>query len=434
MLNTEFISTASCERTILSIPFSQFEKHIYEAKYWQWDNAPRIIVGTGSVEKVGQEATRLLASTDGKKVLILSDKGVVKAGLVDRVRPHLEKEGMTVTVYDELATEPTMSSMNASAKFARDGKINLVVAVGGGACMDSAKVIAALLTNPGPLEDYATPLEDRFKARAAPKIMIPTTAGTGSEASCYSVIIDEQTKYKTWIASPAMLADVAIVDPLMTVGLPPKQTAATAFDALGHSGEAYICSEANPISDCQAAMSIELIAQYARRAYHKPDDLEARLNVAIAATLGGIAITYPWIGGPALIGHCIAESLGPKYGIPHGNAVGLCLPYIMEYNLPNCVPKLKRFAQAMGENVNGISDRAAARKAVEAVVDLAHDVELPLTLKAWNVPRETLPSFAEYLVKDRQYLYNLPRFNPRLVTLENTTELLYKMWDGRILE
>ncbi len=366
--------------------------------------------------------------------MVVTDKGVGKAGLIDKVRPYIEKEGLNVTIYDELTAEPTMDSMSTCAKFARDGKFSLVVGVGGGASMDSAKVAAGLLTNPGPIEQYATPMEDRFKARAAPKIMIPTTAGTGSETSWFAVIIEKETMYKTWIASPAMLADVAIVDPLMTLGLPPMQTAATAFDALGHNGEGYICSEANPISDAQAVMSIELVAQYARRAYHKPDDLEARLNVAMAAMLGGIVITYPWIGGPAILGHCVAEALGPKFNIPHGSAVGLCLPYIMEYNLPNCIPKLKRFAQAMGEDVHGISDRAAATKAIEAVLDLAHDVELPLTLKAWNVPHDFLPKFAEYLVKDRQFLYNLPRYNPRRLTLENITDFMYRLYDGRILE
>jgi len=417
-----------------SIPFSQFEPNLYEAKYWQWDNVPRIIVGTGAVEKVGLEASRLLSSSSGKKVLLVTDKGVSKVGLIEKVKPHLDKQGLNVTVYDELTAEPSMDSMTTCAKFARDGKFNLVVGLGGGASMDSAKVAAALLTNEGPLQHYATPTEDRFKVRAAPKILIPTTAGTGSESSNYAVIIQKETMYKTWIASSAMLADVAIVDPLMTLGLPPKQTAATAFDALGHNGEGYICSEANPISDAQAVMSIELVAQYSRRAYHKPDDLEARLNVAMAAMLGGIVIAYPWIGGPAILGHCVAEALGPKFNIPHGNAVGLCLPYIMEFNLPNCIPKLKRFAQAMGEDVHGISDRNAAEKAIQATLDLAHDVELPLKLKDWNVPQDFIPQFAEYMVKDRQYMYNLPRYNPRRLTLENITDFLYKLYDGRILE
>ena len=214
----------------ISIPFNQFEPNLYEAKYWQWDNPARVVVGTGAVEKVGREATRLLGSA-GKRVLIVTDKGVSKVGLIDKVKPHLDKEGLNLTVYDELTSEPSMDSMSACAKFARDGKFNLIVGVGGGASMDTAKVAAGLLTNPGPLEQYATPTEDRFKNRAAPKILIPTTAGTGSETSCYAVIIEKQSMYKTWIASSAMLADVAIVDPLMTLGLPPKQTAATAMDA-----------------------------------------------------------------------------------------------------------------------------------------------------------------------------------------------------------
>jgi alcohol dehydrogenase len=280
---------------------------------------------------------------------------------------------------------------------------------------------------------YVNPSEDKTKGPAKPKILIPTTSGTGSEASNFSVVIEGL--YKTWAASTNLFADVAIVDPLMVISCPPRQTAGSAMDVLSHNVEALIDREANPLSDAQALEATKIVFKYAKRAYHMGDDLEARWNMSAAATLGGMVITYPWIGGPAMLGHCTSEALGPRCNIPHGIACGLALVYMLQFNLPACTEKLAYVSkQVLGDEVYGLGKREAAIAFVHAVKNLMEDMELPTNLKAYNVPSKELDEFAQYLFKERQYVYSLPRFNPRKLTLENTKEYLRLMYEGTLLE
>jgi alcohol dehydrogenase class IV len=358
---------------------------------------------------------------------------VRKAGMADTVVDLLKKESLKVSMYDEISAEPTADSIRAAVKFGREGKYDLVVGVGGGAVLDTAKMIAVCLTNPGDAMTYVNPAEDKTKEPAKPKIMVPTTSGTGSEVSNYSVVIEGL--YKTWAASSNLFADVAIVDPLMVISCPPRQTAGSAMDALSHNVEALIDREANPLSDAQALEATKLVFKYARAAYHAGDDLEARWNMAAAAALGGIVIAYPWIGGPAILGHCTAEALGPRWKVPHGAACGVVLPYILQFNLPSCTEKLAYVSrQVLGDQVYGLTQRKAAYAFIHAVKTLLEDMELPTNLKQLNVPSKELDEFADYIFKERQHVYGLPRFNPRKLTPENTRELMHQMYEGTILE
>jgi len=407
-----------------------FETKINVARVAMFDQPKRIIFATGATEQfLGTEATRL----GGRKVVVVTDKGVRKAGMSDTVADLLKKEHLDVTVYDEIAAEPTVQSVRAAAKFGREGKFDLVVGVGGGAVLDTAKLVAVCLTNPDDVMTYVNPAEDKTKEPAKPKILIPTTSGTGSEVSNYSVVIEGL--YKTWAASSNLFADVAIVDPEMVISCPPRQTAGSAMDALSHNVEALIDREANPLSDAQALEATRLVFKYARRAYHAGDDLEARWNMSAAAMLGGIVIAYPWIGGPAILGHCIAEALGPRWGVPHGASCGVVLPYILQFNSASsaCAEKLAYVAkQVLGDEVHGLSQREAAYTFIHAIRTLMEDMELPTSLKGWNIPSNQLDEFAEYVVKERQHVYGLPRFNPRKLTIENTKELMHHMHEGTL--
>ena len=409
-----------------------FETKINVARVAMFDQPRRIIFATGATEQfLGAEAIRL----GGKKVVVVTDKGVKKAGMADTATELLKKEHLDVTVYDEIAAEPTAQSERAAVKFGREGRFDLIVGVGGGAVLDTAKLVAVCLTNPDEVMTYVNPAEDKTKVSAKPKILIPTTSGTGSEASNYSVVIEGL--YKTWAASSNLLADVAIVDPMNVMSCPPRQTAGSALDALSHNVEALIDREANPISDAQALEATKLVFKYATRAFHAGDDLEARWNMSAAAMLGGMVIAYPWIGGPAILGHCIAEALGPRWGIPHGAACGVVLPYILQFNLASsaCAEKLAYVAkQVLGDEVHGLSQRQAAFAFIHSVKTLMEDMELPTNLKQWNIPSKELDEFAEYLVKDRQHVYGLPRFNPRKLTVENTKELMHQLYEGNLLE
>jgi alcohol dehydrogenase len=394
-----------------------------------FDQPHRVIFGPNSISQAGSEASRL----GGKHVLLLTDENVEKAGLSGRVQEAIAKSAIRVDVYDKISFEPTMDSVQKAVQTARDGKTyDLIVGVGGGSVLDTAKMVANMLTNPGEPANYLTPTEDRFVKPGAPKILIPTTAGTGSEVSNYSVVIERETMYKTWAASTNLFADVAIVDPVMMVSCPPRVTAGCAFDVAGHNIEGLISVESTPISDGPAMEAVKLLFRHARRAYNKPDDMEARSGMAMASMLGGMVIAFPWIGGPAILGHCLAEAFGPKYGVAHGVAVGLALPYILDFNLPACRDKVVSFAPALGIERNTDSPRVVADKVPRALLELMRDVDLPTSLKQVNFPKGDLDGFAEYIFTQRQHIYGLPRYNPRRLTLENTTKLLHDMYEGAL--
>ena len=394
-----------------------------------FDQPRRIIFGPNSVSQTGNEAARL----GGKNALLLTDENVEKAGLSGRVQEAIEKSAVRVDVYDKISFEPTMDSVQKAVQTARGAQgYDLIVGVGGGSVLDTAKMVANMLTNPGEPSHYLTPTEDRFMKPSVPKILIPTTAGTGSEVSNYSVVIERQTMYKTWAASSNLFADVAIVDPAMMVSCPPGVTAGCSFDVAGHNIEGLISVESTPISDGMATEAVKLLFRHARKAYSKPDDIEARSGMAMASMLGGAVIAFPWIGGPAILGHCLAEAFGPKYGVAHGVAVGLALPYILDFNLPACRDKVVSFAPSLGIERNSDSAEVVADKVPQALLELMRDVDLPTTLKQVNFPRGDLDGFAEYIFKERQHIYGLPRYNPRRLTLENTTKLLHDMYEGSL--
>ena len=394
-----------------------------------FDQPRRIIFGPNSTEQVGTEAKRL----GGRKVLIVTDLNVEKAGLSGRVQESVEKQGLKTEVYDKISFEPTMDSMQNAVKAGREtSDVDVVVGVGGGSAMDTAKTVANMLTNPGDPATYLTPLEDRFTEPSTPKILIPTTSGTGSEVSNYSVVIEKETMYKTWAASSNLLAEVALIDPTMMLTCPARVTSGSGLDVGGHDIEGLISRESNPISDALAMEAVKLLFRHLRRAYNNPDDLEARSGMALAAMFGGMVIAYPWIGGPAILGHCLAEAFGPKYGVAHGIAVGICLPYMLDFNMPACVEKIASFAALTGVPQDWQSTREVASRVPKAILQLMRDVELPTTLKQVNFPKADLEPFADYIVKQRQLVYNLPKYNPRRLTLENTTKLLHDMYDGTL--
>jgi len=384
--------------------------------YLSFDQPRRIIFGPDAANQSGTEAKRLGAG----KVLIVTDTNVEKAGLAIKVQESIEKSGLRSDIYNKISFEPTMDSVQNAVKAARDpGGYNVVVGVGGGSVLDTTKMVANLLTNAGDPKTYLTPTEDRFTSPSVPKILIPTTAGTGSEVSNYSVVIEKESMYKTWAASPNLLAEVAIVDPKMMLTCPPRVTAGCALDVGGHNIEGLISKESNPMSDGYATEAVKLLFRHARRAYNSTDDLEARSGMAMASTFGGIVIAFPWIGGPAILGHCLAEAFGPKYGVAHGVAVGIALPYMLSFNLNACAEKVVSFAEATGVRRWGRSEMEVAELVPQAILQLMRDLELPTSLKQVNFPKADLESFAEYIVNQRQHIYNLPRYNPRRLTKEN---------------
>ncbi|MEM2629678.1 MAG: iron-containing alcohol dehydrogenase, partial [Candidatus Bathyarchaeia archaeon] len=250
-----------------------YENLLTMARLAPLDNPKRIVFGIEAVNQVGEEAKKLKA----KNILVVTDDNIEKAGLLDKVKAPLEAEKLKYYVYKIPTAEPTMSSAKAITDHVRKNKYDLVIGVGGGSCMDSAKLAAIMATNKGDVESYcasATKAPEPLTEDSLPKILIPTTAGTGSEASNTLVIIDGG--YKTWITDAKVLAEVAIVDPLMTLTCPPRMTAGSGMDALSHLAEAVMVRKWHPISDAIALKGISLVAQNLRKAYYDGNNLEAR--------------------------------------------------------------------------------------------------------------------------------------------------------------
>ena len=393
----------------------------------KFDQVRRIVFGKNTVSNVGKELTEI-----GKKnVLIVTDPNVHKFGLLNSMLESISGSGIKYEIYEDISNEPNMDNIVKAVSFAREnGKFEAVIGIGGGSVLDTSKMVASMMTNDGEPKEYLTPIEDKFRKPGAPKILIPTTGGTGSEVSNMSVVIEKDTMYKTWAASSNLLADTALVDPVLNVSAPPRTTAASGMDALAHNVEGLISKEANPISDGIAAKAAGLIFNNLRTAYNDPGNLEARSAMSMGAMLGGMVITYPWVAGPSILGHCLGEAFGPKYGAIHGVAVGLALPYILDFNISAAYNKISSIARIFGIKHHGESPRAVAAKIPLAIIELLRDLEMPTTLKEINFPKSDIEKFATYVFESRQKLYDLPRFNPRRLTRENSITLITNMFDG----
>jgi alcohol dehydrogenase class IV len=393
----------------------------------RFDQVKRIIFGKNMSKTVGKE----LSGIEKKNVLIVTDPNVHKFGLLNEAVESISSSGIRYEIYEDISNEPTMENIVKAVSFARENsKFDSVLGIGGGSVLDTSKMVASMITNPGEPKDYLTPVEDRFKNPGVPKILIPTTGGTGSEVSNMSVVIEKDTMYKTWAASSNLLADTALVDPVLNLSAPPRTTAASGMDALAHNIEGLISKEANAISDGMATKAATLISNNLRTAYNDPGNIEARSSMSMGAMLGGMVITYPWVAGPSILGHCLGEAFGPKYGAIHGVAVGLSLPYILDFNISAAYNKISSLARIFGVKHKGESPRTVAAKIPSAIITLLEDLEMPTTLKDINFPKGDIEKFANYIFESRQKLYDLPRFNPRRLTKENSIRLITNMFDG----
>jgi len=380
----------------------------------------KILFGVNQVCCVGAEALAL----GGKKALIITDKNIVKVGLVDRVRDQLEEDGLDVDIFDEVEPEPHIECANLVTDFIRKRDSDIFVGVGGGSCLDMTKVASIMATNPGKVEQYLG--KNTIRNLARPKILIPTTAGTGSECSS-SIVIHmrpgETLKSQGLIMDRKVYADVGIVDPLMSITMPPRLTANTAFDALSHAIESTMALGSNPMSEALAFEAIRLVANNLKKAYYRGEDLVARYHLAVAASM---AIQAATSGGSSL-GHGMQYPLTTHYKTHHGEGCGIVLPYVMNYNLPLCVDKFAKIAEAMGENINGLTLQKAAKKALYAVIRLLRDVENPTCLRDMNIPKEDLSMLAEECATK----YPRPT-NVRKATKEDILEIYQDMWEGKI--
>lgn len=382
----------------------------------------RVIFGIGTVERVGTEAKRLKA----QDVLIVTDLSVSKVGLADKVKEPVLKEGLKVESWNQVEPEPSIACVEKLLEYVKRGKFDLLIGVGGGSSMDVAKAVAVLLNNPGPPEDYF-PGGKEFAKLGIPCIAIPTTAGTGAEITADAVIKD-RTGMKAYFEHPYIRPTLAIVDPVMSSGMPPRLTASTGIDALAHAIESALTRETNPITQALALQSIRLISANLRTAVYHGANIEARYNMALAALTEAFSET----NAGDIEAHAIGHLIGSVYHIPHGMACGIALPYAMEFNLVVLPYRLTLIAEAMGKDIRGLTEREAAYKGIYAVRQLIEDVDLPTTLKEVGVKKEEIPKLAEDMLTIPWIKVFFDYYTIREMTKENAIKLLENMWEGKL--
>ena len=370
-----------------------------------------IITGPGCIDRLGEQARALGI----RRALIVTDPGVRQLPYVDQALGYLGAAGISGVVFAGVVPEPLEPNVNAGLAAFLEADCDGIIAVGGGSSIDVAKAVAALATSGGRMADYEG--ANRIPGRRHPLIAVPTTAGTGSEVTRNTIITDVERDVKMLIQSPHIIPDVAIVDPLLTVTLPPHITMATGVDALTHAIEAYVSRRAQPLTDVLALEAIRLIAGNLRQAWANPDDLEARGQMARASLVAGMAFGNSSV---ALV-HGMARPLGAHFHLSHGLSNATILAPVMEYSLLGNPPRFADIAEAMGERVAGLSVQDAARRAVDAVRRLADDLRVP-TLSGAGVDPERLRALAPRLAADA-IASGSPANNPRRASVDDIVAL-----------
>ncbi len=376
-----------------------------------------LLFGFNTIQKVGAQAKNL----GGKQALLVTDEVMVQLGYAELVKELVEKEGIKVDVYGKVDPEPHIeTAADGLYDMAMKAKSDLVIGLGGGSSMDMAKLTSIAAPNGIKPLDLMSKKKEATKP-ALKKILIPTTSGTGSEVSKFFVASAGKDKY--FLGSPYAFPEIAIIDPGLTISMPPRITASTGIDALSHAVESVMNKLANPWFDSIGLGGIELIAKYLRRATFNGKDLEARYYMSMGAALAMISMS----GTGGLYAHSIAYVLAMYQPTAHGIGCGVGLPYTMAFNIPVCEEKLALIARGMGEKVESISTREAAHKAAQAVYDLTAEVKLPVSLKEMGFRHEDVNKMAEICVT------KYPReANPRPMSKEESLALFEAMWEGKL--
>lgn len=376
---------------------------------------PEIIFGTNSLSQVGECMLRLGA----KKVFVVSDPGVVNAGWVEQAFRYLKECKLDYCLWTDTTPNPKDHEVEAGVKAYRESGCNAVVGIGGGSAMDAAKAIALLATNKGTIHQYEG--VDLVTRPLPPMVMVPTTAGSGSEVSQFSIICDSKRKVKMTIVSKSLVPDIAIIDPQTLTTKDPRLTANTGIDALAHAIESYLSVASTPLTEGYSLQAIRLIANYLRPSVASKYNREAKEAMAMASLQAGIAFSNAILGAV----HAISHQLGGLLDLPHGEINAILLPYVLEFNLISSPEKYKKMAVAFGENVSDSSMADAARMTIKAVKDLANDLDIPDSLSNLGLKEEQIDFLSHNAVRDACMVTN-----PRDMVTADVKMLLRKALGG----
>ena len=386
--------------------------------YFEFQNAVKLLCGDLALERIPNELQHLNA----KSPLVLSDAVLAKIGTMAMVTDAMVAEGVApAATFTDIPVDSSLAVVNRIAAFYREQNCDSIVAIGGGSVIDTAKGVRLVLSQDTDDIFSISGLENVTKGRYIPFVVVPTTAGTGSECTGVAVIKNDANGVKMEFLSPFVEPDVAVIDPRMTEGLPPKATASTGMDALCHAVEACTCLQANPMSSAYGTAAIRLIMQNLETATKEGKNREARYNMALASTMAGIAFSNSMVGAVHAIGH----ALGGVCHVPHAVAMTILLPHVMRYNLSHSAgdyAALLPWLVGMDAAMATPADKRA-EAAIEAIVTLGRKLNtacgLPLTLSEAGVSKEAFAKVAEFAVNDGALIVN-----PRAASEEQVMEIL----------
>ena len=373
------------------------------------DPKPTAHFGLGAVAKVGE----LARATGATSALIVTDPFLASSPMLERVRISLLASGLTVTVFGGVTPNPTTVCVDEGSDVAALAGCDILIALGGGSAMDTAKGVSLGAVNParGTALDYTT----AFEHDGIPIIAIPTTAGTGSEVNAFGVITDEKTHRRFYVGHASALAKVAILDPELTVGLPPKATAATGMDALVHATESYLSARSNPYSDGIALQVVSMVNGNILTAVTNGEDLEARSQMLLASHIAGVGFSHTGLG----LVHGIGHALGGQFNIPHGVALCLVFEEVMRFNLRWRPARVARLAFALGVGETSASEAVNAESAITRIAELVETVGLAANLRDFGITEEHLSSLAQDAIDD-----SVTANNPELPTHAQVLSIL----------
>jgi alcohol dehydrogenase class IV len=347
--------------------------------------AGSVLFGINAVDRIGGIAAQM----EVNRALIVTDKGIVKSGLIDRLKKALA--GIEHSVYDDIDHTPSFETIRRCTRSAKEGQFDLVIGFGGGSAMDAAKAVSIMATNPGRVEDYLG--FDKVRVPGLRKILITTTAGTGSEVTIYSMLgqRDKPPYMIDGIFDRHCLPEVAIVDPTLTLGVPPSLTANTGIDALSHAAECYVNIKSSFHNKPLALEAVRLTSRNLERATADGSDVEARYNMSAGSLMAGLAFNQSGSG----IAHGLGEAFQVEYDIQHGTAIGIVLPHVMSFNLTEAPALYADLARAMGVGGEGLPDRVLAEKSAERMREILDHIGLPKRLSEVGIPERDLERIAK---------------------------------------
>ncbi|MED4584328.1 iron-containing alcohol dehydrogenase [Brevibacillus choshinensis] len=351
---------------------------------------PEIIFGNQSIAQIGESLRRLGAT----RVFLVSDPGVVNAGWVERIMEYLTQQRLEYHLWTNVTANPKDYEIHAGVAEYRTHECNAILGVGGGSAIDAAKAIALLGTNEGSIVEYEG--VDKILHPLPPMVMVPTTAGSGSEVSQFSIIVDSARKVKMAIISKSLIPDIAIIDPQTLMTKDKQLTANTGMDVLTHAIESYISLAATPLTEVHSLQAMRLIAKHLRPSAASQYNAEAKQAMAMASLQAGIAFSNAILGAV----HAMSHQLGGFLDAPHGEVNAILLPYVLEYNYIAAPEKYRQIAECLGENTAGLSSRESSRLALKAVKELARDLDCPESLSAIGLVPEQIELLSELALLD----------------------------------